>query len=310
MTWILIALALAAGYLLVGYYIFRRACRREAELPWRDPEALRGTMWAPVAERIRDSFAYLEANHAREVELMSEDGLMLHGQFLPARDPVGTILLFHGYRSSPQGDFSAVLEFYHELGFHLLLAHQRSHGKSQGKYITFGVRERLDVLRWIQWHNATFGDGDLFLGGMSMGATTVLLAAGEDLPGNVRGVIADCGFTSPWDIICREIRKEVHLPPAPLAWSAGIFARLLGKFGLREASTVEAMAHCRVPVLLIHGTGDNFVPCEMSQKAYDACKGEKTLILVEGAGHGLSYVVDPRRCRKALEQFLLEHLTR
>lgn len=308
-TVLLILLALAAMLLGAGYYVFRTACRRVKELPWQDAAALQSTMWAPLASRIHESFDWLEKHNARDVYLDSDDGLKLHGLWIPRVDAVGSILLFHGYRSCPQSDFSMVLDFYHRLGFNLLLADQRSHGKSEGKFITFGIWEHRDVLRWIQWHNASYGNQELFLGGMSMGATTVLLAAGEDLPENVRGITADCGFTTPARIIGREIRKQTHLPPKPLLLLAEPFARLLGKFSLWEDSTVKAMKKCRVPVLMIHGTGDNFVPCDMSKEAYAACRAEKYLILVEGAGHGLSYVVDQPRCQSALEEFFTTHLT-
>lgn len=307
---LLILLLLAALYLGGGYYVFTVACRRQKELPWADETGLQATIWAPMAACIQESFRWIRDHHAQDVWVSGDDGLGLHGQWIPAENAVGTILLFHGYRSCPQADFSLVLDFYHRLGFHLLLADQRSHGKSQGKYITFGVRESEDVRCWLRWHRETQGEGDVYLAGMSMGATTVLMASGEELPENVRGVIADCGFTSPWDIQCREARKQL---PAflvrPLVWCSGLYARHLAHFGLKEKSTVEAVKKCRVPLLLIHGAGDRFVPCAMSRAAYDACPGEKTLILVEGAGHGQSYVVDRPRCQSALENFLTEHLS-
>lgn len=304
------AAAAVCGLLGAGYYVFRVACRRARELPWEDGAALQSTAWAPMADRIQEGFAWLKRHRAQEVWVTSDDGLKLRAQWVGAVDAAGTIILMHGYRSCPQADFSMVLDFYHKLGFNLLLPDQRSCGKSEGKYITFGVLERLDLLRWIQWHNATVGKQDLFLTGMSMGASTVLMASGEDLPENVRGIVADCGFTSPWDIICRQVRYQLHIAPEPLVWCAGLFARMLGKFDLRRVSTVKAVQRCTVPVLLVHGTGDRYVPCEMTKAAYAACPGEKQLILVEGAGHGLSYVVDQPRCQSALENFFMEHLSR
>lgn len=308
-TLVLILLSIFALFLGTGYYIFREACRRKPALPWGDPQALQSTMWAPIADRIHDSFVWLEKHHAQDVWITSDEGLHLHGLWVPTVDSVGTILLFHGYGGCPQGDFSVVMDFYRNLGFNLLMPDQRCHGKSQGKYITFGVRERLDALRWIAWHNASFGCQDLYLGGISMGASTVMMAAGEDLPPNVRGITADCGFTSPAEIIAKEVRHRTHLPPWLLMWSAEIFARLLGKFSLWECSTLDAAKKCTVPVLFLHGTGDRFVPCDMTQRTYAVCAGEKELILVEGAGHGLSYVVDQPRCQSALENFFLGHLS-
>ena len=140
-----------------------------------------------------------------------------------------------------------------------------------------------------------------------MGAATVLMAAGRSLPQNVKGICADCGFTDPYEIVSRTMRAQ-RIPPFPLLDIAGIYTRVFAGFGLREYSSIAAMKTCRIPVLLLHGMADDFVPCEMSQWAYDACGAEKQLILVEGATHGTSYLTDPERCQSALKVFLMEHL--
>lgn len=290
-----------------GYYVFMTACRRRPERQWDDPGALENEQWAPLADKISEAIQYLNDHHACDIYTVSPDGLRLRARWLPAERAIGSILLFHGYRSCSLADFSVVIPFYHSLGFNLLLADQRSHGKSQGKFITFGIREHEDVLKWVEYHNDNFGKIPVFLGGMSMGATTVLMAAGRELPGNVRGVCADCGFTDPEQII-RHVMKSVHVPAFPLLYIAELYARLLGKFHFREYSTVRAMGSCGIPVLMIHGTADSFVPCDMSKQAFEACKCEKQLILVEGASHGTSYLTDKLRCQRIIKDFLLTHL--
>lgn len=290
-----------------GYYVFMKACHREKELPWEDPSALQSTQWAPLADRIGEGISYLRDHNVRDVYTVSKDGLKLRARYLPAEKPIGTILLFHGYRSCPLADFSVVIPFYHSLGFNLLLADQRSHGKSEGKFITFGIREHEDVLRWISYHNEQIGRLPVFLGGMSMGAATVLMAAGRELPENVRGVCADCGFSDPEQIL-RHVMRQVRVPSFPLLSIAGWYTRFFAKFGLREYSTVRAMETCRIPVLMIHGTEDHFVPCEMSKQAFAACQSEKQLILVDGASHGTSYLIDQNRCQRAIRDFLLTNL--
>lgn len=306
---ILLVLVAAAAVVILagGYYVFMTACRRKGQMPWDDPDALAKTQWAPLADRIRDAARYLNDHNALDIYTVSHDGLKLHGKWLPAENAVGTILLFHGYRSCFLSDFAVFIPFYHNLGFNLLLADQRSHGKSEGKYITFGIRERKDVLAWIRYLNEHMGGSPAYLGGMSMGAATVLMAAGGDLPSNVRGVIADCGFTSPGEII-GEVMVRAKVPRFPLLQVAGIYSRLLAGFDLREYSTLDAMAVCKVPVLLIHGLDDHFVPCRMSREAFEACNSEKRLILVEGASHGTACLTDRSRCQRALTDFLMDHL--
>lgn len=290
-----------------GYYVFMKACHREKELPWEDPAALRATQWAPLADRIEEGIRYLQDHNARDIVTCSNDGLKLRARWLPAENPVGTIMLFHGYRSCPLSDFAVVIPYCHSLGFNLLLADQRSHGNSEGRFITFGIHEHTDVLQWIEYHNEHIGLLPVYLAGMSMGATTVLMAAGRELPSNVRGVYADCGFTDPKQII-KEVMRQAHVPPFPLLNIAGWYTKLFAKFGLEDYSTVRAMESCRIPVLMVHGTADHFVPCHMSRQAFAACKSEKQLILVEGASHGTGYLTDRIRCQQALTEFLLSHL--
>lgn len=304
---LVIAVAVIIVLLSGGYYVFMKACHRETEVNWEDSAALEKTNWAPLADKIQAAARYLEEHNAQDVYVQSYDGLQLRARWMPAENAVGTILLFHGYRSCALSDFSVIIPFYHGLGFNLLLADQRSHGKSEGKFITFGIREHKDVLTWIDYHNENFGKQPIFLGGMSMGATTVLMAAGEELPDNVRGVSADCGFTNPEEII-GEVMCHAHIPPFPLLNVAGLFTKVFAGFSLREYSTICAMETCRIPVLMLHGMEDHFVPCEMSQKAFEVCKSEKQLILVEGASHGASYLTDQPRCQSALENFFMDHL--
>ena len=290
-----------------GYYVFMKACYREKEKDWEDPKTLQNTQWAPLADRIDDAIQYLKDHNALDVYTHSNDGLKLRARWLSANNAIGSILLFHGYRSCSLSDFSVVIPFYHSLGFNLLLADQRSHGKSEGKFITFGIREHEDVLKWIEYHNENVGTLPVFLGGMSMGATTVLMAAGNELPDNVRGVCADCGFTEPKQIL-KSVMRQAHVPAFPLLNIAGWYSRIFADFGIDEYSTIQAMETCRIPVLMLHGTEDHFVPCWMSQVAYDIFGCEKQLILVDGATHGTSFLTDQPRCQKAMKEFLMGHL--
>ena len=192
------------------------------------------------------------------------------------------------------------------MGYSLLLVDQRAHGQSQGKYLTFGVRERMDVISWATYMGQKLGpDAPLILGGLSMGATTVLMASCFDFPANVRAIIADCGFTSPYEIAKSVLRRDYpRLPVGLLLPICGLFTRLYAGFGLHDASTLDAVRESRYPILFIHGTGDTFVPCEMTKEAYAACTSEKELVLVDGAEHGKSYLVEKGRVEEALCRFL------
>lgn len=246
-----------------------------------------------------------------DLYLTSFDGLRLHARFYKNGDGRRTLLLSHGFRSSGRGDFAAVLPLYYEtLGCSLLVLDHRAHGESEGRYITYGIRERFDVRDWARYlTDRAGGDVQIVLDGISMGATAVLMACGTELPDTVTGVIADCGFTSPWDIFSHILHSTFHLGDFPILYLVGHMARRWAHFGFRETTTVRAMENWTKPALFIHGTADDFVPPAMTEAAYAACPAaDKTLILVEGAMHGCGYLRDRARCESALRQFFAKVL--
>lgn len=306
--WIL--LALLALFLGLGYYVMNLAVKGRRYTK----EALAAQLDKPAYREIREtslaSTGWVASHAHEELHVMSYDGKLLHATFLPKEHTKGTILLFHGYRSCWQIDFGLVLPYYYDtMGYSLLLVDQRAHGQSQGKYLTFGVRERMDVISWATYMGQKLGpDAPLILGGLSMGATTVLMASCFDFPANVRAIIADCGFTSPYEIAKSVLRRDYpRLPVGLLLPICGLFTRLYAGFGLHDASTLDAVRESRYPILFIHGTGDTFVPCEMTKEAYAACTSEKELILVDSAEHGKSYLVEKGRVEEALCRFLATH---
>lgn len=256
-------------------------------------------------ERISKGRAELGSMPYEEMCITSFDGLKLYGQlYRTEKDEGRYIISMHGYRSSPE-DFMCAVGFFMSLGYNVLLVNQRSHGKSEGKWITFGIKERYDCLSWCQHLTKTYGDGiKIVLDGLSMGATTVLMASELDLPSSVVGIMADCGFTSPWDIVTHVARQDMHIPKFPLLYLMIPAVRLFAGFGLKEASTVDAVKKSKLPILYTHGLSDDFVPHEMSLRAYNARPENSTLVSIEGAKHGLSYVVDEERCQAACKEFL------
>ena len=303
-----ILLAFSLIVLASGLYVFLLACVRRKELPWLVEEEIKKTSYAKYYKSIVASDAWLKSHNAQDVCVLSKDGLKLHGLWIPAENPRGTILLAHGYRSTFLVDFGLAYAFYHALGMNILVPHQRAHGKSEGNYITFGVKESEDMQCWIEYHNRTYGMHQMILSGLSMGATTVLYLADQNLPSNVKCVIADCGFTSPHAILDVVYRTVVHIPSGASLWAANLFAQIFAGFGLKEKDTREVLKNAKIPVLMIHGLDDDFVPSYMTQQGYDACTGEKELLLVEKAGHGTSFLADKEAYTSKIISFLEKHL--
>ncbi len=309
----LIAFLLCAAVIFIfvgGGYVFFAACLRQKEKPWLEEEKLKKTSLGKYYDYIAATYQWVYSHSPSEISIKSDDGLQLHGLWIPADNPMGTVIMAHGYRSSPLLDFGASFEFYHNLGMNLLIPAQRSHGNSQGKFITFGVKESQDMAKWIAYHNKNLTGLPVVLTGISMGASTMLYLADRELPENVRGLIVDCGFTSPKEIIAEVYRRIVHLPAGPVMWAADLFARLFAGFSLYEKDTRKALAHNRLPILMVHGREDGFVPCMMTEQGYDACVGEKKLFIVEGADHGLSFVKAPEEYKRLVTAFIDKHVGR
>lgn len=263
------------------------------------------TAWSPFQTKIDSGIKWIRAQNCEKVELISFDGLRLAARLLPAENARGTIILMHGYKAGMYRDFSCVYEFYHGLGFNLLIPSQRAHGESEGKYICFGVKERFDCRQWAHYVRERFGEeSDIFLSGLSMGCSTVLMASNLDLPENVRGIIADCGFTSAWDELSYLLKRIAHLPPHPFLDGLSLMTKLTAGFGLKECSAEDCVAETKIPILFVHGKKDTFVPHEFGVRNFNACASEKKFISVEEANHGVSYLVETDRCKTELTQFI------
>lgn len=225
---------------------------------------------------------WLAAQLRQDVFLRADDGLRLRAQYLPLPGAPAAVLC-HGYKSRGDG-LSLAAEHFRRMGFSLLLPDARGHGQSHGDYIGFGWKDRLDLLAWLRWLNDAAHPPYIVLYGISMGAATVLMAAGEPLPDNVRAVAADCGYTSIREIL-RHVAKSRHFPGFLLVFADLICRLRAGYSPLREGSALETAGRIRVPLLLFHGDADVFVPVEMAHALYDAAACEKALCIIPGAGH-------------------------
>ncbi len=255
-------------------------------------------------EKMREMIRELEEKPFEPVEILSHDGIMLRGRYYHARDGAPLDIGFHGYRGTPVRDFSGGARLSFLWGHNLLLTEERAHGGSGGHTITMGIREKYDLLDWLEYAEGRFGpDVKILLYGVSMGAATVLAAAGEKLPPTVRGIIADSPYSSPLAILKKVATKDRRLPEKPAEWALRLAARLFGGFSLTDEGAIGAVKRARVPILLIHGEADSFVPPEMSRAIRDAGPERILLYTFPGARHGLSYITDPGRYRKLVSGF-------
>ncbi len=238
------------------------------------------------------------------VELTARDGVKLVGHWFERPDSKRIIIAMHGWRSAWYKDYSLSAPFWMAQGCSILFAEQRGQNDSEFPYIGLGLTERFDCREWAEWADRRCG-GELpiYLSGISLGATTVLMAASLPMPKSVHGIVADCGFTSPQEILKFVAGKNLHLPYGLLSGMVSHFFRKKLNVAPDSYSTTQALSETTLPVLLIHGSGDRFVPVEMTYENYNACAGEKRLLIVPGAEHGMSFSRDGESYKNAVLSF-------
>ena len=255
-------------------------------------------------KELKEAAKKLEEKGNETVKIVSHDGTSLAGHWIPCKNPKRVIIAMHGWRSFWSRDFGMIADFWEKNDCSVLYAEQRGQGGSGGDYIGFGPIERYDCLDWINWVIDRCGNEiPIYLGGVSMGATTVLMAAGLELPDNVHGIVGDCGFTSPHAIWKHVANNNLHIAFGLRGAVADTLYEKITQTDDADYSTVDALRNCSVPIMLIHGTDDHFVPVEMTYENYKACTSPKKLFIVPGADHGMSYYIDKEGYEAVIKDF-------
>ncbi len=253
----------------------------------------------------RNSAKLLEEKEMEPVSITAHDGETLVAHWYECENAKRTIIAMHGWRSTFASDFGVISGFWHENDCNVLYVEQRGQSNSGGEYMGFGLIERYDCKSWADWIAENHGEElPVYLCGLSMGATSVLMASELELPECVKGIIADCGFTSPHEIFKHVAEKNMHLfYDGILENIANDICRKKIQVGSKDGSATDALKNSKVPVLFIHGTDDHFVPVEMTYENYKACASPKRLFIVPGADHGMSYFLEKEKYEHEVKKF-------
>ena len=262
-----------------------------------------------VLEEVKKATEWLLNCGCKTVEITARDGERLVGHFYACPNAKRILIAMHGWRSSWTNDFSLISKFWHENHCSVLYVEQRGQGNSGGDYIGFGLTERYDCLDWINFVDQNVQAClPIYLAGLSMGASTVLMASGLELPQNVCGIMADCGYTSIYEIWKHVSKKNLRMSYGMIGKFADDMCRKRLQIGTRDYSTTDALrVNRKIPVLLIHGTDDKFVPIDMTYENYKACAAPKQLFIVPGAEHCMSYLVDTKGYECVVKEFWENH---
>ncbi len=253
--------------------------------------------------------AWCREQNMRDCYIKSEDGLKLHGCYLPSKDAKRFVLLCHGYKGSGFGDFANIARFLHENQCNLLFIDERCCGESEGEFITFGAKEQYDIQRW-SYYIARRNKKKLpiYLYGESMGATSVLMASGLKLPREVRGIISDCGFHTMKREIGDIITHWFHVKwPGFFLFRVDLFCRLFAGFAMKDSDTTQALRKNKRPILFFHGSEDTYVRPGNTRLNYFLCRAPREIVMIHGARHLCSAYVNPDLYREKLLNFFQKY---
>lgn len=296
--------------IIASFYFYNLAINRGPK------DFLQGNSDLEVSAEAMDVF--LEGNwrtwdqeqQFEEINMTSYDDLNLKGYFLEAKEPSNKLVVFaHGYLGRAS-DMSLYGQYYYEeLGYNMFTADARGHGQSEGDYIGFGWHDRLDYVDWMNLLIEKLGpDTEIVLHGLSMGAATVLMTSGEELPNNVKVVIADSPYTSVHDMFSYQMKRMFKLPSFPILNSTSMVTKMKADYSLKEASALEQVKKTDIPILYIHGNADTFVPTKHARKLYENTNSDTELVTFDGAGHGEAFVIAREEYIKNLNHFLNKYI--
>ena len=303
----IIAVIIVISLSLIGNYFYNLALNPTTpkDIVFGTPEEA-----ATTSGQVLDSDISWLLNHSNYTDeyITSSDNLKLHSyQIKNETSSDKWVITVHGYTSEGI-NMSSYAKKYYDNGYNVLIPDLRAHGLSEGDYIGMGWDDRLDIISWINYILNEEPNAEIILHGVSMGAATVLMTSGEEIPSNVKAIVADCGYTSVWDEFAYQLDDLFSLPEFPILNISSIVAKIRAGYFLGEASSIDQVKKSKTPILYIHGDQDDFVPYYMMEELYNATSSEKEMLTIKGAEHAKASEVDPETYWTSINNFINKYI--
>lgn len=302
---IVVVLLISGGFLFAGNYFFKVAV-----VPGK--KDFLAAEEAPSKDKLYTEKQWFK-NEAVKTDwsITSKDDFKLSAAYIAAENTSDTtVIIAHGYMGS-RLDMAGVAKMYHDQGYNVLVPDMRAHGESDGKYVGFGYLEKNDFKRWVDKTVAMTGSSaQIILHGHSMGAATVMLATTEKLPNNVKAIVEDCGYTSAVAELGYQMKELYHLPSVPLLQITSGITKMKAGYYFGQADPKAALRTNKIPLLVIHGDKDSFVPTAYAHELYEATQGPKAIYIAENANHVEAFPVDKKKFTTETLTFIQQYLAK
>lgn len=302
---IIIIFGISLGF--VGNYFYNLALNPNTskDIVFGTPEEAEATSGQVLDSDV--TWLLNDSNYTDEY-ITSSDKLKLHSYKVTNQNNSNKwVIAVHGYTSEGI-NMSTYAKHYYDNGYNVLIPNLRAHGLSEGNYIGMGWDDRLDIISWINSILNENPNAEIILHGVSMGASTVLMTSGEEIPSNVKAIVADCGYTSVWDEFAYQLDDLFSLPEFPILNVSSMVAKIRAGYFLGEASSLKQVKNSKTPILYIHGDKDDFVPYYMMEELYNATSSEKEMLTIKGAEHAKASEVDPETYWNTVNNFINKYM--
>src|SRR5699024_1498435 len=293
------------GLIIAGNYFYGQGIKRGTEVELhREASTVNASADTEDQTLLDEANEWFDKQETERIEMTSYDDLDLVAQFINHEsDNDKAVILAHGFRNTSD-DMGKLAKMYYDEGFDILLPDARGHGESEGEYIGYGGHDRLDYVDWIDLIIEEYDAKEIILHGNSMGAATVLMTSGEDLPEEVKGIIADSGYSTVKDELAHQLKHLYGLPAFPLLDVTSVISKIRAGYMLGEASSIDQVEKNTLPLFIILGEDDDLVPTDMANEIYEAAGGEKELWLVPGAGHTKAFDNVTQEFQERVREFI------
>lgn len=238
----------------------------------------------------------------------STDGVKLHGIYVKNKNFSGSyIIMCHPYGATAEY-MAHYAKHYYDLGFNILLADARGHGKSGGDFIGMGWVDRFDIISWVSFLDEKDKDARIVIHGLGMGGAAALAASGEVLPDSVRVIINDSGYSSVNELFKFQLKENFSLPSFPILKLMAFYTEKKAGWSFDEADFLGAVQRSETPTLFIHGGCDERVPLKQGNVLYDACEAKKRQVVMTSANFGQCEQNSPDKYWGEIDRFLLNNL--
>lgn len=303
---ILILLLIISFFIGIVLFIFSIYVFRITFIPPKEFKRGKTTPKWKVYEK--EQIAHLKEFDSLEKEdvfINGYKGKKAHGYFIKSKSDSKKVVIFvHGWKSHGLNDYICGGMCLHRQGYNVLVIDQYAHGQSEGKYISFARYDKENLKSWINYVNEKFNDNcKIYLMGMSMGSSTVLWLAGDDLK-NVSGIIGDSGYYNGYDLALYFIKRKLKFFPSVVAFMTRVIALIICKFDIKKCDLQKAMVTSKYPILFLYGDKDDFVPIEHTINAYNDCRSKKEIVMFEDCDHIVAGMKCPEKYVKSVINFI------